>query len=208
MHHLVGFQDPIHPGYVCLLKKSLYGLKQTPRAWYQRFVDFIFTLDFSHNKYDHSLFIYRKVNYMAYILLYVDNIILTASSDAFRQSIISFLAYEFAMKYLGPLSYFLGLAVTRHVGGLFLSQTKYVAEIIERAGMTSCKPTTMSVDAKPKLTIYYGSPYKDHTQYRRLEGALQYLTFTRAYISYVVQQVCLHMHDPEYEHMTSLKCIL
>lgn len=112
------------------------------------------------------------------------------------------------MKCLDTLSYFLGLAVTRHVGGLFLSQRKYVAEIIERAGMTSCKPTTMSVDAKPKITIYYGSPYKDPTQYRRLACALQYLTFTRPDISYVVQQVCLHMHDSKYEHMTALKRIL
>jgi len=113
MHQPMGFRDPIHPDYVCLLKKSLYGLKQAPRAWYQRFADFAFTLGFSHSKYDHSLFIYRKGNDMAYILLYVDDIILTASSDALHRSIMSLFASEFAMKDLGTLSYFLGLAVTQ-----------------------------------------------------------------------------------------------
>ena len=62
---------------------------------------------------------------MAYLLLYVDDIILTASSDKLHQSIISRLSSEFAMKDLGHLSYFLGIAVTRHAGGLFLSQKKY-----------------------------------------------------------------------------------
>ncbi|GAU17623.1 hypothetical protein TSUD_254980 [Trifolium subterraneum] len=208
MHQPMGFRDSVHPDYVCLLKKSLYGLKQAPRAWYQRFADFIFTFGFFHSKSDHSLFIYRKGNDMAYILLYVDDIILTASSDVLRQSIMSLLASEFAMKDLGTLSYFLGIAVTHHADGLFLSQRKYAAEIIERAGMTSCKPTTTPVDTKPKLSISSGSPYKDPTQYRRLAGALQYLTFTRPDISYAVQQVCLHMHDPKDEHMNALKRIL
>jgi len=121
MHQPMGFLDPVHPDYVCLLKKSLYGLKQPPRAWFKRFADFAFTIGFSHSKSDHSLFIYRKGNDMAYILLYVDDIILTAASDALRRSIMSLRASEFAMKDLGTLSYFLGLAVTHHPGGLFLS---------------------------------------------------------------------------------------
>lgn len=137
MHQPMGFRDPDHPDHVCLLKKSLYGLKQAPRAWYKKFADYVSTLGFSHSTSDHSLFIYRQGTAMAYILLYVDDIILTASSDAIRKSIISLLSSEFAMKDLGPLSYFLGIAVTRHTGGLFLSQRKYAAEIIERAGLSS-----------------------------------------------------------------------
>ena len=58
MHQPMGFRDPNHPNHVCLLKKSLYDLKQTPRAWYKRFVDYVSTLGFSHNTSDHSLFIY------------------------------------------------------------------------------------------------------------------------------------------------------
>jgi hypothetical protein len=119
MHQPPGFRHPEHPDYVCLLKKSLYGLKQAPRAWYQRFTDYVAKMGFSHSISDHSLFIYHHGNDIAYILLYVDDIILTASSNALRDSIMSKLGSEFAMKDLGPLSYFLGISVTRHSGGHF-----------------------------------------------------------------------------------------
>ncbi|XP_048496525.1 uncharacterized mitochondrial protein AtMg00810-like [Beta vulgaris subsp. vulgaris] len=145
---------------------------------------------------------------MAYLLLYVDDIILTASSDALRCSIMSHLNSEFAMKDLGPLHYFLGIVVTRHKGGLFLSQRKYAEDIINRAGMATCKPSLTPVDSKRKLSASAGTPYDDPTHYRSLAGALQYLTFTRPDISYAVQQVCLHMHDTRTEHMHYLKCIV
>jgi hypothetical protein len=208
MHQPPGFRDPQYPEHVCLLKKSLYGLKQAPRAWYQRFTDYVATLGFSHSTSDHSLFIYHHGNDTAYILLYVDDIILTASSDALRDCIMSKLSSEFAMKDLGPLSYFLGISVTKHPGGLFLSQRKYAKEIIERAGMSSCKPSPTPVDTKAKLSGSSGNPYHDPTEYRSLAGALQYLTFTRPDISYAVQQVCLFMHDPKTQHMSALKRII
>ncbi|KAJ9536396.1 hypothetical protein OSB04_un000431 [Centaurea solstitialis] len=113
--------------------------------------------------------------------------------DSLRGFIISRLKSEFAMKDLGPLSYFLGIAVTRHSGGLFLSQRKYAAEIIDRAGMSTCKPSLIPVDRKPKLGANASKSYADPTQYRRLAGALQHLTFTRPDITYAVQQKCLFM---------------
>ncbi|XP_055814466.1 uncharacterized mitochondrial protein AtMg00810-like [Solanum dulcamara] len=145
---------------------------------------------------------------MAYLLLYVDDIILTASSDELRQSIISLLSSEFAMKDLGLLSYFLGIAVTHHTIGLFLSQKKYAAEIIDRAGMSSCKPSPTPVDTKPKLGATTSTPFADPSLYRSLAGALQYLTFTRPDITYAVEQVYLFIHDPRDEHMHALKRIV
>lgn len=124
---------------------------------------------------------------MAYILLYVDDIILTTSSEALRRHIMSILASEFAMKDLGSLHYFLGIVVPHHERGLFLCQKKYAEDIIERAGMSSCKPSPTPVDTKAKLSNSGGAPYEDPTQYRSLAGALQYLTFTRLDISYEVQ---------------------
>lgn len=186
MHQPMGFRDTTHPDYVCLLKKSLYGLKQASQVWYTRFADFVSTMDFSHSKSDHYLFIYQKGDDMAYILIYVDDIILTASSDTLRQSIMSLLASEFAMKDLGLLHYFLGIAVTHHGDSLFLSQWKYAAGIIEKAGMSSCKPSPTPVDTKMKMSASSGSLYADPTEYRHLASALQYLTFTRPDISYAV----------------------
>ncbi|XP_019103223.1 uncharacterized mitochondrial protein AtMg00810-like [Beta vulgaris subsp. vulgaris] len=74
--------------------------------------------------------------------------------------------------------------------------------------MISCKPSSTPVDTKPKVSATTGVPYADPTQYRSLAGALQYLTFTRPDISYAVQQICLHMHDPRDEHMSALKRII
>ncbi|XP_059310088.1 uncharacterized mitochondrial protein AtMg00810-like [Lycium ferocissimum] len=91
---------------------------------------------------------------------------------------------------------------------MFLSQKNYAVDIIERAGMTACKPSQTPVDTKAKLGATVGPPYDDPTQYRKLAGALQYLTFTRPDISYAVQQVCLHMHDPKVAHMHALKRIV
>ena len=122
MHQPFGFKDPEHPNHVCLMQKSLYGLKQAPRAWYKQFADFVSSIGFSQSESDDFLFIYRKDTNMAYILLYVDDIILTASSDTLRKFIISLLSSEFAMKDLGSLNYFLGIVVTRYTDGLFLSQ--------------------------------------------------------------------------------------
>ena len=114
MHQLMGFHDHIHPDYIYQLQKSLYGLKQAPRAWYRHFANFVTTIDFRNKIFDNSLFIYSNDYDVAYLLLYVDDIILTASSDAFQLSIIAKLSAEFSMKDLRSSSYFLGITVTHN----------------------------------------------------------------------------------------------
>ena len=91
---------------------------------------------------------------------------------------------------------------------MFLTQKQYASSIIDKAGMSNCTPCLTPVDTKPKLSVSPDEPYADPTKYRSLAGALQYLTFTRPDISYAVQQVCLHMHDPCNAHMGALKRIL
>lgn len=94
-------------------------MHQPTQAWYKWFVDYVATLGFSYSTSDHSLFIYRQGTAMAYILLYVDDIILTTSLDDFCMSIISLLSFEFVMTDLGSLSYFLGIVVTPQACNLF-----------------------------------------------------------------------------------------
>ncbi|GJT85126.1 ribonuclease H-like domain-containing protein [Tanacetum coccineum] len=144
---------------------------------------------------------------IAYLLLYVDDIVLTTSSSDLLHRIISSLHQEFAMTDLGSLNYFLGISVTRDSSGMFLSQKKYAVEIFERAGMVNCNPSRTPVDTESKLGTT-GDVVSDPTLYRSLAGSLQYLTFTRPDISYAVQQVCLHMHDPREPHFSALKRIL
>jgi hypothetical protein len=74
--------------------------------------------------------------------------------------------------------------------------------------MSSYKPSSTPVDTKAKFNASFGNPYHDPSEYRSLAGALQYLTFTRPNISYVVQQVFLFMHDPRTQHMSALKRII
>nr|GEV89691.1 ribonuclease H-like domain-containing protein [Tanacetum cinerariifolium] len=121
--------------------------------------------------------------------------------------IIASLHREFSMTDFGALNYFLGISVMRDSSGMFLSQRKYAMEILERAHMVGCNPSRTPVDIESKLGDG-GTPVVDPTLYRSLASSLQYFTFTRPDITYVVQQVCLYMHDPREPHFSTLKRIL
>ncbi|GJU36663.1 ribonuclease H-like domain-containing protein [Tanacetum coccineum] len=207
MHQPPGFVDARFPNHVCRLQRSLYGLKQAPRAWFQRFAGYATRAGFYHSRCDSSLFICRQGSQVAYLLIYVDDIILTASSPALLQQIIDSLHNEFDMTDLGALNYFLGIFADRNSTGLFLSQRKYALQLLERAHMVHCNPSRTPVDTESKLGPE-GVPVQDPTLYRSLAGGLQYLTFTRPDLSYAVQQVCLYMHDPREPHFAALKRIL
>jgi len=131
---------------VCRLNKSLYGLKQAPRACYCRFASYLLSLGFAEARSDTSLFIYHQGSDVAYLLLYVDDIVLTASSSALLQQTISALQREFAMKDLGQLHHLLGITVEQRPDNIFLQQWLYILDILERAGMTDCKPCSTPVD--------------------------------------------------------------
>ncbi|GJS14893.1 ribonuclease H-like domain-containing protein [Tanacetum coccineum] len=134
---------------------------------------------------------------IAYFVLYL----------AQAQQIIRSLHQEFAMTDLGPLNYFLGISVTRDSAGLFLSQKKYVVEILDKAHMVNCNPSRTPIDTESKLGSD-GDLVSDPTLYWSLADSLQCLTFTRPDISYAVQHVCLYMHDPRESHFSALKRIL
>ncbi|GJW69562.1 ribonuclease H-like domain-containing protein [Tanacetum coccineum] len=185
MHQPPGFRDSKYPDHVCLLQRSLYGLKQAPRAWFQRFASYITRVGFHFSRCDSYLFIYKHGPDTAYLLLYVDDIVLTASSQPLLQRIIASLHQEFFMTDLGSLNYFLGISVTRDSSRMFLSQKKYVVEILERSHMANCNPCRTPVNTESKL----GNDGDHPTLYQSLAGSLQYLIFTRPDISYAVQQL-------------------
>lgn len=203
-----GFIEPNSPNHVCLLRKSLYGLKQAPRTWFHRFRSFLLSLGFTASKSDTSLFILRRGSSIAYLLVYVDDIILTASSPHTLHHIIHSLKQEFSMTDLEELHHFLGINVTPNSSGLFLCQQQYALEVLDRADMLNCKPVPTPVDTSSKFSASVGRPLSNPTHYRSLAGALQYLTLTRPDISYAVQQVCLFMHQPRDTHMQLVKRIL
>ena len=108
-----GFADAANPDLVCRLNRSLYGLKQAPRAWYSRFATYLTSIGFVEAKSDTFLFIYRRGEDLVYLLLYVDDIVLTSSTTDLLQRTIIALQREFAMKDLGPLHHFLGITAER-----------------------------------------------------------------------------------------------
>nr|GEY05995.1 ribonuclease H-like domain-containing protein [Tanacetum cinerariifolium]GEY09714.1 ribonuclease H-like domain-containing protein [Tanacetum cinerariifolium] len=172
VHQPPGFVDSAHPNYVFHLQRSLYGLKQALRAWFYRFANFITLVSFQHSKTDTSIFFYHRGLDVAYLLLYMDDIVLTASSTALLQHIITLLHSEFTMTDISSLIYFLGVSVQQSKFGLFLSRSKFVVKFLKRAHMQHCNPCKTPVDTESKLG-FDGDLVSDPTLYRSLAGILQ-----------------------------------
>ncbi|KAD3337749.1 hypothetical protein E3N88_33269 [Mikania micrantha] len=202
-----GFINPNFPNHVCKLSKALYGLKQAPRAWFQRLSTFLLSYGFTCSRADTSLFIFTRNSCIMYLLVYVDDLILTGNNENDIDTFISCLNHEFAIKDLGDLSYFLGLEVVYTDNGLFLTQSKYAKDILTRADLYYSRPVSTPLAPHESFTTN-GLPFSDPTLYRSLVGALQYLTITRPYLSYAVNQVSQFLHAPSIDHFQSVKRIL
>ncbi|KAM1014395.1 hypothetical protein ACFX2C_044386 [Malus domestica] len=203
-----GFFDLNHPHLVCKLHKSLYGLKQAPRAWNERFTTFLPTLGFKSTYSDSSLFV-KQVHYeIVILLLYVDDIIITGSASNAIQDVIHSLTVEFEITDLGDLHYFLGIQISKTNTGLFLSQTKYIQDLLLKTEMNESKSCDTPCLPYNRLLKDDGQPFGNPTLYRSIVGALQYLTFTRPDIAFSVHQVCQFMQNPMVAHFTAVKRIL
>jgi hypothetical protein len=168
-----GYTDPCFPNHVCRLHKAIYGLKQAPRAWFHRFSNFLLQYGFTCSRVDVSLFVFHKPACIIYLLLYVDDIVLTGNNPSLLQKFTAHLSREFSMKDLGPLHYFLGIEVQHTPTGLFLSQTKYALDLLKRAKMADCKPIATPMVVGQRLSAV-GVSFSDPTLYRSIIGALQY----------------------------------
>nr|GEV61617.1 hypothetical protein [Tanacetum cinerariifolium] len=152
MHQPPG-SDSAHSDYVCFLQKSLYDLKQPPLSLVSAIVQLCYSSRFLTQQTDSSLSIFHKGINTAYLLLYMDDIILTASFTSLMQCIISLLHEKFAMKDLGPLNYFLGISAMRTTAGIFMFQTKYATKILELAQMLNCNPCRTQLTPKRSLDL-------------------------------------------------------
>jgi len=130
MTQLACFVDKSKPNHVCLLHKSINGLKQSPRAWFDKFSTFLLEFGFFCSKSDPSLFIYAHNNNLILLLLYVDDMVITGNSSQTLSSLLAALNKEFRMTDMGQLHYFLGIQVQRNQHGLFMSQQKYAEDLL------------------------------------------------------------------------------
>jgi hypothetical protein len=203
-----GFVDKRYPDFVCKLNKALYGLKQAPRAWFHRLTQALHNLGFIGSLVDTSLFVLHTSSVHIFVLIYVDDIIITGTDLPKINAIISDLQAEFKMKDLGALSYFLGIHVSRNNQGLYLNQAKYVLDLLHRVDMIGAKPYAAPCTSGKKLTKFDGDPLPDPSLYRHIVGALQYCTLTRPDIAYSVNQLCQFLHCPTTTHFQAAKRVL
>lgn len=197
------------PSLVCKLNKALYGLKQAPRAWFERLKSALVKLGFVASKCDPSLFTLHTSHHKIFILVYVDDIIITGSSQTLIQQLVHKLHSEFSLKDLGKLDYFLGIEVHHSSSGsLLLSQTKYIRDLITEANMDQANSIASPMASSTKLSKYGSSSVTDPTYFRSIVGALQYATITRPEISYSVNKVCKFLSAPLEDHWKAVKRIL
>jgi hypothetical protein len=168
------------------LGKALYGLKQAPCVWYSRLSDKPHSLGFSPSKADISLFHYKKGLVTIFLLIYADDIIIASSSSSAATQLLQALKNDFTLKDLGPLQYFLGVEVSWSANGLHVSQKKYTIDVLQHAGMTTCKPAPTTLSRSTKISAQLSTPLssEDATKYCDIVGALQYLTLTHPDISF------------------------
>ena len=194
---------------VCKLKKSLYGLKQSPRAWFDRFNKTVKKYGYSQCQADHTLFIKHSTKGKWVILIvYVDDIILTGDYEDELIKLKTLLAKEFETKDLGSLKYFLGMEVARSRKGISVSQWKYVLDLLKETGMLGCKPAETPMDSSTKLGANKDSVPVDKGRYQRLVGKLIYLSHTRPDIGFSVSVFSQFMNGPTEEHMEAVNRIL
>jgi Reverse transcriptase (RNA-dependent DNA polymerase) len=208
----------IPPGYhchkaekkVCKLERSLYGLKQSPREWFGRFCTAMKGYGYTQSNSDHTLFYKQNQNQgkIAVLIIYVDDMIIRGDDHKEIQTLEIRLSKEFEMKNLGGLRYFLGIEVARNKETIFLSQRKYVLDLLAEVGLLDCKPVDTPVVQNQKLRTDPNQTPTDRERYQKLVGKLIYLSHTRPNIAYAVSVVSQFMHSPSEEHIKAVMRIL
>ncbi|XP_043717828.1 uncharacterized mitochondrial protein AtMg00810-like [Telopea speciosissima] len=203
------------PGYlrkgdnmVCKLNRSLYGLKQASRNWFSKLSTALQSFGFSQSQADHSFFVLRQGSASIFILIYVNDIIITGSDMALLQDIKTRICTTFHTKDIGPLKYFLGIELARSQQGLYLCQRKYTLNILSDSGLTGTRPVDFPMEQNLKLSDSTGSILSDPSPYRRLVGRLIYLTVTRPDIVHTVNILSQFMHQPRQPHLDAAHRLL
>ena len=163
-----GLKTKININKVTILKKSLYGLKQSPRAWFDCFTKAIKRFGYSQCQSNHTLFVkHTTEGRTVIIIIYVDDIILIGDHEEEIGKLNSFLAHEFEIKDLGNLKKFLRMEIPRSKMGIAVSQHKHILVLLKETRMLDCKPTDTSMDYITKLGTVKGITLANKGRYQR-----------------------------------------
>jgi hypothetical protein len=206
MHPPPGVMVP--DGHVCRLRRALYGLKQAPRAWFERFTSVVKAAGFTPSDHDPALFVHVSERGRTLLLLYVDDMLITGDDNDYIVFVKERLREQFMMSDLGPLSYFLGIEVTMTSHGYYLSQHKYLQDLIARSGLSDTRTATTPMELNLQLRPNDGTPLADPSRYRHIVGSLVYLTITRPDIAHAIHILSQFVSAPSSVHYAHLLRVL
>jgi hypothetical protein len=203
-----GFEVAGEERKVLRLRKALYGLRQAPRAWNTKLDTSLGTLGFTKCATEHAL--YTKASARGHLIVgvYVDDLIITGAAQRDIDDFKRQMTVLFRMSDLGLLTYYLGIEVQQGRGANTLRQSDYARKLLERGGMSGCKPCPTPMEEKLKLSKASSAPRVDATSYRSIVGGLRYLEHTRPDISFAVGYVSRFMEDPREDHLAAVKHLL
>ncbi|GJX46736.1 putative ribonuclease H-like domain-containing protein, partial [Tanacetum coccineum] len=174
-----GFEDPNFPDRVYKVEKALYGLHQAPRAWYETLSTYLLDNGFQRGKIDKTLFIKRDKGDILLVQVYVDDIIFGSTRKKMCTEFAKMMHKKFQMSSMGELTFFLGLQVKQKEDGIFISQDKYVTEILKKFGFTDVKTASTPMETQKALLKDEDGEEVDVHLYRSMIGSLMYLTSSR-----------------------------
>ncbi|GJV80456.1 putative ribonuclease H-like domain-containing protein [Tanacetum coccineum] len=202
-----GFEDPHFPKHVYRVVKALYGLHQAPRAWYARLSTFLLKHNYRRGTIDKTLFIKKNSRDIILVQVYVDDIIFGSTNKAWCDDFEVLMKGEFEMSAMGELTFFLGLQVKQKPEGIFISQDKYVQDMLKKFDMESVRPATTPFEAsKPKSKDEPDDAVNVHL-YRSMIGSLMYLTASRPDIQFAVSACSRHQVTPLTSNLNAVKKI-
>ncbi|GJS16798.1 putative ribonuclease H-like domain-containing protein [Tanacetum coccineum] len=202
-----GFEDPFHPKHVYRVVKALYGLHQAPRAWYARLSTFLLKHNYRRGSIDKTLFIKKNSRDIILVQVYVDDIIFGSTNKAWCDEFEVLMKGEFEMSAMGELTFFLGLQVTQKSNGIFISQDKYVQDMLKKFDMVNVRSATTPFEAtNPKSKEEPDEAVNVHL-YRSMIGSLMYLTASRPDIQFAVSACSRHQVTPLTSHLNAVKRI-
>ena len=207
-----GFIEPGKEHLVCRLKRSIYGLKQSPRCWNHALHTQLKTMGFKQTSSYPCLYVYLESEGVPFLIaVYVDDIVLGGRSEAKMTAVKKELSQKFEMKDLGPLHDFLGVKIIQDqlTGVIWMGQSLFIAKVLQKFGMQDCKPISTPVNPDVKLVSGQSSDVCNQQMYQAVVGSLLYLsTKTRPDIAYAVGCAARFCAKPTKEHWTAVKRIL
>ncbi|XP_019093211.1 PREDICTED: uncharacterized protein LOC109129430 [Camelina sativa] len=196
------------PTKVCRLRKSIHGLKQSPRCWFAKLTTALKEYGLEQSLSDYSLFTLDTKGNQIHVLIYVDDLIITGSTGQIMKTFKAYLSSCFHMKDLGPLKYFMGIEVARSSSGKYLSQRKYALDIISNIGLLGARPAAFPLESTHQLAVSTSPLLQQPAQYRRLIGRLIYLAVTRPDLAYCVHFLAQFMQHPREDHWEAALCVV